>query len=98
METILDSYWKLCFRIGVIKKQHVIDFFLGVPKTAEVLGITRAAVHGWPDPLPPRIADRVIGAAYRKGYVVPRAWTRGVESAHVAGSDRGAETQQARAA
>lgn len=34
--------------------------------TARLIGVTKSAVSQWPDPLPPRIADRVYAALYRQ--------------------------------
>ena len=39
---------------------------------AEAVGISYQAVKNWPDQLPPRIADRVLGVCVRKGIEVPR--------------------------
>ena len=39
---------------------------------AEAVGISYQAVKKWPDQLPPRIADRVLGVCVRKGIEVPR--------------------------
>ena len=38
---------------------------------AELVGISYQAVKKWPDELPPRIADRVLGVCVRKGIHVP---------------------------
>jgi hypothetical protein len=38
-----------------------------VAAVAEAIGISPQAVSLWPDTLPPRIADRVQAALYRKG-------------------------------
>lgn len=39
-----------------------------------IVGVTESAVKQWPDPLPQRIADRVIGAAVRNGKQIPPNW------------------------
>jgi len=36
-------------------------------KLAQAIGISQQAISKWPDPLPRRIADRVIAACVRKG-------------------------------
>lgn len=41
-----------------------------VADAAAVIGTTRQAVHQWPDPLPPRIEDRVLAAQARR-YLPP---------------------------
>lgn len=38
---------------------------------AEALGISYQAVNKWPDLLPARISDRVLGACVRKQIAVP---------------------------
>jgi hypothetical protein len=35
------------------------------PAAAKTLGVSTQAVHKWPDPLPLRISDRVLGAYSR---------------------------------
>ena len=43
-------------------KKTAIDLLGGNSvKAAEALGVHRQAIEKWPDPLSPRIADRVIG-------------------------------------
>lgn len=37
-----------------------------VTAAAEAVGITTASVSQWPDPLPPRIADRVLAVLARR--------------------------------
>lgn len=44
----------------------------GLQKTlAEAVGVSESAVSQWPEQLPPRIADRVIAAAARRGIPIP---------------------------
>ena len=43
-------------------------------RLAEIVGVTPQAVCGWPDVLPQRISDRVLGAMVRNGVHVPAAW------------------------
>lgn len=54
-----------------MKKQTAIKL-LGdtVAAAAAAVGTTRQAVHQWPDPLPPRIEDRVLAAQARR-YLPP---------------------------
>lgn len=55
-------------------KQAAIEFFGGLSETAEAIGCTRQSIYDWPDPLPRRIADRVIAAIVRAGKPVPDAF------------------------
>lgn len=59
-----------------MKKKDVIDFFGSQVKTAEVVGIKQASVAGWPDVLPDRIADRVLGAMHRHKIKIPEHWLK----------------------
>ena len=55
-------------------KQQAIEL-LGkghVGVAAEALGISYQAVSKWPEVLPVRIADRVLGCCIRKGIEVPQ--------------------------
>jgi hypothetical protein len=51
-------------KIGAaMRKQFAIDLLGGsVSKAAKTLGVTNAAVSKWPEELPQRISDRVLGA------------------------------------
>jgi len=51
-------------KIGaVMRKQFAIDLLGGtVSKASKTLGVTNAAISKWPEELPLRIADRVLGA------------------------------------
>lgn len=45
-----------------MQKQKAIQLLGGsVSKAAEAMGVTYQAVSGWPDELPARIAERVMG-------------------------------------
>jgi transcriptional repressor of cell division inhibition gene dicB len=49
-------------------KKLAIDLLGGTPaKAAALLEVTPSAVSQWPDDLPRRLADRVLGAAVRHG-------------------------------
>lgn len=56
-----------------MNKAALPDFF-GVRTLTDVggiVGVSSSAIAQWPDPLPPRIADRVIAALVRAGRAVP---------------------------
>ena len=48
-------------------KRHALDVFGGSAELARELGIQRQAVSAWPDPLPAKTVDRLIGLAFRTG-------------------------------
>ena len=48
-------------------KQTAIKLFESASALARAVGCAPPSVFGWPDPLPPRIADRVIAALVRAG-------------------------------
>lgn len=53
-------------------KSEAIDLLGGdVATAAKVLGISYQAVDKWPDVLPLRISDRVLGVCMRRGINVP---------------------------
>jgi hypothetical protein len=55
-----------------MNKRQAIDLLGGTPaKAAVLLDVTPSAVSQWPDELPRRLADRVLGAAVRNGIAVP---------------------------
>lgn len=52
-----------------MRKAKALELLGGTQSTAAgVIGISYQAVDKWPDPLPPRIADRVIAAWARLHY------------------------------
>jgi transcriptional repressor of cell division inhibition gene dicB len=58
----------------LMDKKQAIDLLGGTPaKAAVLLEVTPSAVSQWPDTLPRRLADRVLGAAVRNGIEVPAA-------------------------
>jgi hypothetical protein len=59
-----------------MKKNDVITLMGSQQKVADLLGIKQASVAGWPDDLPIRIADRVIGAMHRQKIKVPKEWLK----------------------
>lgn len=49
-----------------MRKSKAINLLGGTPPAAaEALGVSAQAVNKWPDPLPRRISDRVLGAYSR---------------------------------
>lgn len=49
-------------------KRLAIELLGGTPaRAAELLEVTPSAVSQWPEELPRRLADRVLGAAVRHG-------------------------------
>jgi len=61
-----------------MEKKEIIKFFGSVTEAARVVGVSHVAVVQWPDVLPPRIADRVIGAMHRQSKKVPKEWLKAV--------------------
>lgn len=55
-----------------MRKTQAIELLGGtVTAAAGAVGITYQAVNQWPDLLPDRIADRVLGACIRLGVEIP---------------------------
>lgn len=52
-----------------MKKSDAIEIFKTQAELARALGITRAAIHQWPDELTQRQSDEVTGAALRLGLI-----------------------------
>lgn len=53
-----------------MRKQRAIEILGGTPQSAAMsVGIVRAAVHNWPDPLNPVTRDRIIAALVRRHVV-----------------------------
>ena len=56
-----------------MRKDEAIKLLGGSPSTAaRAIGVTPQAVNDWPDPLPPRIADRVQAALWRQAQAKKR--------------------------
>lgn len=52
-----------------MQKQKAIELLGGtVSAAAEAMGVTYQAVSGWPDELPARIAERVLGVVAKTRY------------------------------
>ena len=56
--------------LAPMNKQHALDVFGGSTELARELGIQRQAVSAWPDPLPQKTVDRLIGLAFRRGKIL----------------------------
>lgn len=75
---------KLWFNSRMLKDEAIELLGGSVGSAAEVMGVTYQAVNKWPEFLPRRISDRVLGACVRTGGVVP---PRFVEGARNRGAD-----------
>jgi len=53
-----------------MKRQHAFDTFGGPVELARLLGLRRQSVYAWPDELPQRVIDRLIGLAFRRGLIL----------------------------
>lgn len=63
--------WKLWFNWAMLKSQAIELLGPDLSSAAEAVGISYQAVKKWPELLPPRISDRVLGVCVRKGIQVP---------------------------
>lgn len=72
MSSILDIFFLIPdntpYMAEMTKEQMVLILGGSVKSATEALNSSRQAVWQWRDPLPRHLADRVIGAAIRKGY------------------------------
>jgi hypothetical protein len=48
-------------------KRTALELLGGPVAAARTIGVTRQAIHRWPDPLTAKIEDRVLAALYRLG-------------------------------
>lgn len=63
---MVDKCRELRFTLGM-RKAKAIELLGGsVSSAAAAVGVTYQAVEKWPDPLPDRIADRVVAALARR--------------------------------
>ncbi len=46
-------------------KAQIFRYYGGATATAKAFGLTRAAVHAWPDKLPEKLVDRIVGRILR---------------------------------
>jgi hypothetical protein len=65
--TMVAASTELWFNPATMRKARAIELLGGsAAAAADAIGITYQAVDKWPDPLPARIADRVLAALARK--------------------------------
>lgn len=56
-------------------KNKALEMFGSSAKMADALGVTRSTVSNWPENLPRRLCNEIIGAALQtKGLAVTRAY------------------------
>lgn len=67
---VLDSS-KLWFNGGMYKDEAIQLLGGSVTDAANLMGVTYQAISKWPNKLPQRISDRVLGACVRSGLNVP---------------------------
>ncbi|KKB61049.1 hypothetical protein WM40_25540 [Robbsia andropogonis] len=58
----------------VLTKQQAIDMFGSGAALGRAVGVTKAAVWQWADPLDQRQTDMVVGAAMRLGKALPEGF------------------------
>lgn len=63
--------WKPWFNSGMFKDEAIALLGGSAVRAAELMGVTYQAVNKWPDSLPQRIADRVLGVCVRNRINVP---------------------------
>jgi hypothetical protein len=51
-------------------RKHAFDVFGGPVELAHLMGLRRQTVYAWPEKLPPKTVDRLIGLAFRHGKVL----------------------------
>lgn len=62
-------------------KDEAIDLLGGsVGRAAELMGVTYQAINKWPEVLPQRISDRVLGVCARRGICIPCRFVQVAES------------------
>lgn len=62
---MLDTENGSMLTFAIMTKSTAIQLFKTVGNLAAALGVTRHAVYQWPDNLPQRLSDQVVGAALR---------------------------------
>lgn len=78
-------------------KSEAIELLGGeVAAAADALGISYQAVNKWPDHLPARISDRVLGACVRKQISVPAKFYEPKQAPALTGKAQAAINSEAR--
>lgn len=73
-----------------MNKDLALNLLGGAAAAAQAIGISIQAVNKWPEPLPPRIADRVVAALVRLGKPVPQEFLRRIDVACAGASEESA--------
>lgn len=55
----------------LLNKTDIKRIFMSQKACAEVLGISQQAISYWPEPIPQRRSDEIIGAAVRSKLHIP---------------------------
>jgi hypothetical protein len=71
---------RVASKLSGMDKKHALDVFGGSTELARELGIQRQAVSAWPDPLPQKTVDRLIGLAFRRGKILQLVGASKLES------------------
>ena len=61
-----------------MQKKELIRIFGSYAKAGKAIGVTRQAIHGWPQVLKTSHIDRVVGTAYRLGISIPMDLLMGI--------------------
>ena len=90
-------FWgELWFNIGMLKIQAINLLGGNMPDAASAMGISYQAVSKWPEVLPDRISDRVLGVCVRRGFALPEEFRNqgssiGLQSSDIATAEPGGE-------
>jgi hypothetical protein len=63
---MLAVLMEACFNDGMRKSTALARLGPTITELARAVGVTASAARQWPDPLPPRIEDRVLAALARR--------------------------------
>lgn len=74
-----------------MNKALALSLIGGSPlRAAKAVGVSRSAVAQWPDPLPPKLVDRVVAAWARENVPnLPQAFRVGSDAAAQTGAAQG---------
>jgi molybdenum-dependent DNA-binding transcriptional regulator ModE len=67
---------ELWFNLDMLKTEAIQHLGGSVAAAAKLLGVSYNGVRKWPDALPRRISDRVLGAMVRNGLPTPKQGRR----------------------